>query len=172
MAKTLKRDLIRTELNLIAQMHGGMLRAKDGVAYAKKNTKSVLHSCLNWDDGSAAEKWREHQMRNIINAVFVFELVGTEEKQYRGFWSFKDDRKNKGGGYTPVVLSQKQMLKLMLKEALMELQAFDTKYADLTELVEAVSSIRKQYAKKKPVMPITPLVPPRTTPNGPRPTVQ
>lgn len=158
MGKVLKRDLIRNELNLISQMHGGVLQANDAVAYARKNRNSALHSCLNWDNDSAGEAWRLHQMRNIIKAVFVYEVVGTEERKYRGFWSFIGDRKNKGGGYTPVVLSSKEMRNQMLAEALMELQVFEAKYAELKDLVEAVSSIRRKFTgrkKKAPVMPMT-----------------
>lgn len=152
--KTLKRDLIINELRLVAQDNGGKLKPGDAVEFARNNPNSALHSCVTWKDGEAAEKWRLHQMRNIINVTYQFILVGEKEHHYKAFWSFRKDRKLPGGGYTPVVMTQKQMREQMLEEAMLDLEVFEAKYSALKELVDEISSIRRRYAGKKKVVPI------------------
>lgn len=151
MRKALKRDLIIGELRIIAQEHGGILKVKDGIEFAKKNPNSALHQVLTWDNSVAGQKWREHQMRNIIRATIQLVLIGPKQIPYTApvFWSFMGERNQNGGGYRPLVLSDKKMMKQMLKDALAELQAFENKYKILNELVEAVAAVRQHFGGKK-----------------------
>lgn len=169
--KTLKRDLIVNELRLVAQQNGGKLRPKEGVEFARKHPNSALHGCLNWNDGEAAEKWRLHQMRNIINVTVQLVMIGGKEFECPAFVSFRDDRKIKGGGYTPMVMTKKQMREQMLADALLELQIFEAKYAALEELCDAISKVRKQFvgkkAGKKPVKSIFYRIDPTDRPQPP-----
>lgn len=136
-AKKQKRMTVTDELRLIAKMHGGILRPRDVVAFAK-NPKTALHGDFDWSDASAAMKHRIQQAEQIIRARFTFlpSKEGPGEKvRVREYGSLSSER-GKGGVYRFMadimkVPSQKAQ---MLEDAKNELRAFQHKYSAITEL--------------------------------------
>lgn len=61
-----QRDAIREALARLYQQ--GRLTPTN-VVRAAKNSNSPLHDCFEWDDGAAAQQWREEQARALIRAV-------------------------------------------------------------------------------------------------------
>lgn len=70
------------------------------VVEAAKDKRSPLHDLFDWDKGSAAAKWWEHQARIVINAVKI--QVTTQEFSYRAP-AYVVDTSVEGQGYRSVV---------------------------------------------------------------------
>lgn len=73
----------------------GLLVPREVVA-AARSKKSTLHGEFTWDDGKAAEKYREEEARTLIRAYVTYEP--RVERQARGYVSVPSDR-TEGGGY-------------------------------------------------------------------------
>lgn len=131
------------ELELIAKKNGGILRPQDVIDYAR-DEGTALHNHFDWNDTSAAEKWRMEQARQIIRISVTMIDNGNEKAEIRAFVSLKPDRYNgEGGGYRPMVtvLSREDMREQMLADALEELESFREKYDMLTELSSVMGAI-------------------------------
>jgi len=104
---------------------------------------SLLHPCFEWDDGIAAEKYREDQAGRIIRNLVVRVERAEEQKepvQVRAFVNIKTETKSI---YLPIakVLSEDSFRQQMLDTAWGELRAFRIKYSDLKELSGVFSLI-------------------------------
>lgn len=138
---------IREELTTLQHKFGGVLRAEDGVEWARRNTMSALHAALEWDDGKAGHAYRIWQVRQLI-AVHVI-----NEKGQRQMVSLTIDRRE--GGYRDLntVLDSAPMREVLLADALAELERVKLKYEQLVELAsvwEAVADVRRKQVKKSP----------------------
>ena len=148
-----KKDLIKFELEKIANKKGGLLNPHDVVEFAR-NEKTALHSCFDWDNSEAAEKWRLHQARMLIRIVVNIIPQVDENKEYRMFVSLTPDRQP-GNGYRPVltVLSKDMLKAQMLMDAMSEQKAFRKKYETVRELCGVFKEIDKLELKiKKPAL--------------------
>lgn len=136
-----------SELKSIAKENGGILRCEDVVSYAR-NPKTKLHGWFNWNDTEAAKQWRLQQARNLIRVSVS--ILPQAKVESRVFISMHDDRRNDGGGYRPLekVLSNKDMRKVLLDEAIEELEWFRRKYQCLKELAEVFSAFDRVKRKK------------------------
>ena len=88
-----------------------------------------LHGAFEWDDGVAAESWREHQARHIINSIVV---VPERTPPVRGFFKLESTERT----YHPIesIVSRVNTRQKLLDNALRELAAVQSKYKTLTEL--------------------------------------
>lgn len=98
-----------------------------------------LHGEFNWDDEAAAEEWRKHQARHLINSI---EIVVETREPVRAFYTLE----RKSSAYTSImtIKSQPGSYQLLLKQARSELAAFRRKYrqiAELGALFEAIDRI-------------------------------
>jgi len=103
---------------------------------------SELHSLFTWENKKAAEKWRLHEARLIITAVAtVYEENEEEPKVTRAFANV--GTRQKGSFVTMAkALSDEESRAVVLKHALEELKAFESKYSTLTELSEVFTAIK------------------------------
>ena len=100
-----------------------------------RNPKTELHKCFDWDDSSAAEKWRVQQARFICKSFTVtIETAKGEERSYRLVEHDSDERV-----YRPVTFTvrDEDQYESLLRRAKEELAAFRRRYKSITE-VEAV----------------------------------
>ena len=86
----------RKLLMQIARRNGGVLKVDDVLDEAKDET-SPLHKHFEWDDSTAADKYRRDQARSLIQKCKIT-LVETEPVSIRAFVSLQSDR-DAGGGY-------------------------------------------------------------------------
>ena len=95
-----------------------------------------LHPEFEWNDGIAAEKWREQQGRLIINHLTV---VIDNQEPVRKFFNIE----NTANTYTSidVILKNTDTREQLLQMALRELGAFKRKYSQLTELAKLFDAI-------------------------------
>lgn len=130
-----------SELQHIAAVNDGVLQARAVVEFAR-NPETALHARFEWDDTKAGESYRLFQARNLIRVSVQWLGIDTP-KRIRAFVSLRDDRKQDGGGYrtTVNVMTDTDRRAHLLAEALMELQGFRRKYAELSELAQVFGAI-------------------------------
>jgi len=143
----MKTNKVISELKRIAANHGGLLQPETVVESARSKA-SPLHSRFEWDNTVAGQLYRIHQARNLIRVSV--EIIGGTEEKADVFVSLTTDRmKESGGGYRIMseVLTDAQMRKQMLADALAELEIFREKYSRLKELASVFAAIRKVRKK-------------------------
>ena len=130
------------ELERIYAKHGALSAA--GVVQESRPEDAPLHPCFEWDDAAAAEKYREHQARNIINAIVVRqETPGTGPVEVRAFPHDVD-------AYRPleVIVSDADKMLALLDTALAELRAFEHKYSALKQLYPVFQAAQEVEGKR------------------------
>lgn len=148
-AKNIGNKLIIQELERISARNGGILKPEDIVNDAR-NPKSPLHKRFDWNNTKAAYEWRLLQARNLIRVVVQIIPNGTSEPS-RVWVSLMQDQNKKGGGYRPLisVLSNEELRRQLLEEALRDMECFSQKYYHLNELATLFSAIKKVKKKLK-----------------------
>lgn len=135
-------EKIIADLRAIAKGNGGKLMPKDVVDYARPK-KSPLHHRFTWDNDAAAEKWRLHQARGIINVLVEYIDKDKENKEpVQVFVALRSEIKD-GGGYrvTTSVMSDDEMRADLLAQALEDMRTFQKKYRHLSELASVFEAI-------------------------------
>lgn len=135
----MNRKIIAT-LKRIAAENGGLL-LPGAVVNAARPVSSVLHSRFEWDDSKAGEAYRIWQARQLIRVCV--EVIPQTDKPVEVFVSLTSDRDDGGYRMQTKVLSDAEMRKQLLADALAELEVFREKYARLRELAVVFASIRK-----------------------------
>lgn len=136
-------QVIGEALAKLSDKSGGHLTPA-AVVEAAANKRSPLHRHFEWDDAVAAQSWRLDQARHLVRVIRVEE--GDETP--RAFLSISD----KGGvSYRTLgeVRSSSALQLLVLKQAERDLEAFERRYRDLTEVCEAVSIARERVATRR-----------------------
>lgn len=97
-----------------------------------------LHKCFEWNDGVAAEKWRETQAAYIIRSVEV--TIEKSNEPTRAFVATVSDgkREYQSIGY---VLRDTSSREYLLEQAKRELASFRRKYQNLFELSQVFEAI-------------------------------
>lgn len=121
----------------------GAVRAGDVVRESSAQA-AVLHPLFEWNDTTAARKYRLRQAQEIIqNLVTVVRVLPNEPpKSIRTFVSIEPTPQEKSAYITvATVLSNEEYTAQMLQNALEELAAFRQKYANLRELTDVIRAI-------------------------------
>ena len=110
-----------------------------------KDKNAELHKCFDWDDSSAAEKYRLIQARSVINHLIVVtqeddEAENTEPVQFR-VWMKNETEKGSGYKQTIVMVKDDDEYRKLLDQAYSELRVFKQKYKCLSELSEIIELI-------------------------------
>ena len=104
-----------------------------------RDPKTELHKCFDWDDSSAAEKWRIQQARFVCNSfTVVVETTKGEEKAYRLVQHDHDEKV-----YRPVTFTVRNegQYASLLRKAKAELAAFKNRYKSIVELENVIEEI-------------------------------
>ncbi len=146
-----RKEIILPELERIRQNGGGILTAEDVVEEAA-DEDSPLHPYFQWDETKAAHEYRLWQARQIISAMVV--VLPTQKRSVFAYVSMRADRQHPAGGYMAMVevLSNATLRQRLLNEALADLLTWEKKFhrlAELAEVFEAISSVKKKVSKKK-----------------------
>lgn len=150
----MKNPIIVAELKRIAAENGGTLKPVD-VVEAARPEESPLHSQFEWNDDEAAEQWRLHQARNLINVVVsvVFPPGSREPREHSTFVSLSTDRHKGGAGYRVMteVLSDEQHRAQLLADAKRDMIGFKSRYRELSELADVFSAIDRAVEEREAV---------------------
>ena len=122
---------------------GDEVKPEQVVAKAK-DKDSELHKCFDWNDTSAAEKYRLFQAKQVINHLIVIKRdVEEPEKEPVQFRVMLKNKKSYDSGYkqTIVMVRDEDEYRKMLEQAYAELKAFKKKYACLSELSDILAMI-------------------------------
>ena len=108
-----------------------------------RDSESELHKCFDWDDSSAAEKYRLFQARQVINHLIVVKREVEEDKEPVQFRVMLKNESDKESGYkqTLVMVRDEDEYKKLLDQAYRELHSFKQKYSCLSELAEILALI-------------------------------
>ena len=104
-----------------------------------RNPETELHKCFDWDDSSAAEKWRLKQARDVCRSFVVqIETSKTKETTYR---LVQHDSELKV--YRPITLTvrNEDRYAQLLGQAKQELASFKNRYKSITELETVIEEI-------------------------------
>lgn len=138
--------------NVDAQKAGEYLETFDEVTPENILEKSrpndaLLHGCFDWNDTSAAEKYRLSQASCLIRnlSVTYYEENTEEPKTVRAYHSVNAENKKADFRSIKVVLSDEAMKQQVLDNAIAELERFRRKY----EGILAFDEILKEYYSRK-----------------------
>lgn len=109
-----------------------------------RNPQTELHKCFDWDDTSAAEKYRIEQARHIVrNLIVVHRNVDDTESTPIQFRVMMKNDRSYDSGYkqTIVMVKDEDEYKKLLDQAYLELHSFKQKYSCLSELAEILALI-------------------------------
>lgn len=97
-----------------------------------------LHGEFEWNDTIAAESWREHQARHIINSLVICQ---ENSEPVRSFFKIE----NAGNTYESIrtILHSQYSTELLFASALKELQAVQRKYSAIQQLAKVWDAIEK-----------------------------
>lgn len=122
------------------------------VVNAARNKNSPLHRCFVWDDSIAAEKWREQQARIIIHSVHVvYKTSAGEEKERIAYIHVRKADGSAGYLTAAEVVSDADLYKQALEEAVAVLNGWRMRYAHLKELQHIFDEIAKMAGTKRKV---------------------
>lgn len=109
---------------------------------------AVLHSCYEWDDSKAAEKYRLYQSKKIMGNLVVAQIKEVPDKEppkfVRAYVSVEE--RNESAQYVSVTkaLSEEYTRQQVLKNAMAELRMFERKYRGYLD----VSGILQEFLKE------------------------
>lgn len=104
-----------------------------------RNPETELHKCFDWNDSTAAEKWRLQQARFVCSSFTV--KIETEKGEERSYRVVQHDPEEKV--YRPVTftLRDEDQYARLLAKAKAELAAFRHRYKAITELENVIEEI-------------------------------
>lgn len=108
-----------------------------------KDKNSELHKCFDWNDSSAAEKFRLIQARDVIRHLIVIKRDDDEEKEPVQFRVMMKNERTHESCYkqTIVMVKDEDEYRKLLEQAYAELHSFKQKYSCLSELAEILALI-------------------------------
>lgn len=106
-----------------------------------KPTDAPTHSLFEWDNDVAADEYRKHQARMVINHLVIAPKVEQRSEPVRAFFTVQ----SLAGNYANVgaIIKVQSTRDELLAQAKRELNAFANKYSQLTELSKVVNAIKE-----------------------------
>lgn len=134
----------RAELSALVARHNGSVTPSQVVDYAT-NPDTALHSLFTWDDGEAAQSWREHQAAKYLRAVVTLVPHPSSDMgpiAVRAFVSLSTDRRDTGV-YRPIeaVMNDTKHRAVLIADAVNELASVRAKHGHLKELEKVWDAI-------------------------------
>ena len=125
-------QIVGEHLEELRETHGGSLKPADVVNDARP-ADALLNPLFEWDDGLAAEAYRQEQARGVMRSIVVqYETSETEQpKTVRAFVNIRDDDSR----YTSTVaaMSDDHLRQQLLQRAWNDLLAWRKRYAEFEE---------------------------------------
>jgi len=129
----------------------GLLRPEDVVKFARKSS-TALHKKFEWNDSKASHEYRLWQARELIVRVRFHHK--DREGPIQAYVSLKSDRGLAKGGYRRLidVLGDDELRKELFNQAMEELNYWQDKYDELSELAPIFAAAAKveKTRRKKP----------------------
>ena len=106
-----------------------------------RDTSAELHKCFDWNDTTAAEKYRLHQATILTSQLIVRRTEQEKQEERPPLRVFH--KVEASGGYRPIqtIVTREDEYQKLLQRAYAELHAFKVKYSGLQELDYILSLI-------------------------------
>lgn len=130
------------ELERIRTWDNGRLDPKN-VVEASRDPGAPLHPAFEWDDAVAAQGFRIEQAKYMIRSIVVAPAAEPDDtKPIRAFVSVVRDEDR---SYTSVshAMAEPELRRQVLLQALRELEAWRSRYAELVELATVFAAIEE-----------------------------
>jgi len=142
---------IRDEL-LALKDSDGLLVPETVLEWARRHQRSALHAAINWDVNYNVVGYLLIQVRNLIT------LNIRDDRKAPEMISLSIDRAKEGGGYREIsdILVKPSLRRVMLRDALQELDLLQRRFEELEELEEiwgAVVAVKASLTPKPPKPP-------------------
>lgn len=148
---TIDAQVVGDEIERIASENGGVATPK-AIVTESRPKDAVLHGEFEWRDKVAAEKFREHQARNIVNVLHI-EAEDDNGKLHRApaFVNVVvgpvDDPQSRGYEGIAAVLSDEDKRRRMVDSCLRKLMRVRDEYRHLNEFVILWDQLDKMAPK-------------------------
>jgi len=127
----------RAVLEKLAKQNGGLLEV-DHVLIEAQNPQSILHKHFQWDNDKAAEAYRKHQARQLIQKCVVT-IDKAPDVTIRAFVSLSTDQYSNGGyRMTSTVLSDDNLKGQLLHDMQLAIVKWKKQVSLLDNETEAV----------------------------------
>lgn len=145
--RQIRNSVVLKALKSIEARNGGTLTPYDVVDEAR-DPGSPIHRLFLWDDAEAGERYRLAQARIIINSVRV-EFLGEQREAYLNVRTKVENVTSRA--YVPIekVMSDTEMHQQVLNDAVNEIEYWQRKYEQLSELKEVINSEKLARVKRK-----------------------
>jgi hypothetical protein len=142
-----RQEDIRAALDGLTSRSG--ILKPERVVQAARNRNSPLHACFEWNDSKAASAYRLEQARQLIRTYVIVEPAAPSQP-VRAYVSLRNDRQG-GGGYRSLasVVSNEELYRQLLADALLDLKSLQEKYSRLKELKRIFTEIEKLERQQK-----------------------
>jgi hypothetical protein len=130
---------IGKELEIIEQSKE--LNAQAVVDYARTHIDSELYSVFDWDDSSAAEKYRRGVASTVISTIRVEIIEDDKKKTNKPIKAFVQTTRLQNYEPIEVVVKDVDKYQLLLEKAYRELNSIKDKYTELEEIQELLADI-------------------------------
>lgn len=143
-----KKNQLRAELDAIQRRDPQrVLRVEAVHEWARTHKKSAIYREIEWDARKAALEYQYWQIRRLIS------LTITSEDRTPQIISLTIDRARPGGGYRSIsdVISDKELSKVMLSDAINEMERLRVRYRMVRELSgvwRELDRIAKKYEQE------------------------
>ncbi len=139
-------QIIGEALAEITEKNGGRL-TPNHVVDAARSSNHPLHQHFEWNDAQAAEAYRLDQARSIIRVVRVVDDEARDGTS-RAFMSIND---NNGQAYRSIteVKSSAELQMALLRQADRELEAFQRRFREMSDVCDLVDQARKKIEARK-----------------------
>ena len=135
--------LFKADANLVANEIAdiGENATPKQIVEKARDESTELHKCFDWNDTTAAEKWRIQQARQVVCCLVIKQVDDRlNETPIRTFY-MPDMQRDKGYRATELIIRDKDEYQRLLDRAMGELRSFKVKYSMLTELEEIFALI-------------------------------
>lgn len=136
-------SLHHADANLVAQeiISIGETATPAQIVDKAKNENTELHKCFDWNDTTAAEKYRLFQARQVVCHLVIQRPESENDKPPVRYLHIVDTDNGRAYKATELIMQVKSEYDRLLEQAYAELKTFKTKYHTLSELEEILALI-------------------------------
>jgi len=127
---------------------------------AARNRKSIIHDLFDWDDSTAAEKYRIWQARHHVATLSVVVVTPKGDKNKRAYHSVVVDADELGRGKraycsSASIMSDAELAKQVIDQALRELDGWQSRYSqyrsEFAPVFTAARKVRQKLQRRKTI---------------------
>lgn len=144
-----KEDLpaVSDELEAVRAKNKARMLLPVDVVNRARSQKSPLHPYFEWDDGEAADLYRQEQARSLIRVVVA--TVDGSQEPVSAYVRLSSDGRSQGYRHVVDVLGDEQLAAQMVSDALTELDRWRERYRRVQSLTDLREAMDRETAKLK-----------------------